>query len=375
MYTKLSVRRLLAGVCILLAAGNARAWPNLTDPEDGALDMSDYLLNQKGFLPVPSIITEPAVGYGGGVALLFFDQSMAESQAKAKETGTLQPPNITGFGGIATENGTWGMGAFHFHSWDDDSIRYLGAVAKVNLKTDYFGLLNVPRAYQLDGNFLVQQVLFKIPDTRWYIGPRYTYLDAKTTFTGQVATELGGLEKDLTIGKGGLVIDYDTRDNIFWPSQGTYAEIEAQYARSWLASSQDFDTYNARVFNWLPFGKEWVLGLRADVQATSGDVPFYAQPFVDQRGVQKGRYQDKNAVMLETELRWNVTPRWAALGFVGAGKAWGTWHTWSDASTPVGVGVGFRYLIARKLGMGVGIDIAHSQEQNAWYIQVGSAWH
>ena len=36
----------------------------LIDPEDGMLDASDYLASASGFLPVPIIITEPAVGYG-----------------------------------------------------------------------------------------------------------------------------------------------------------------------------------------------------------------------------------------------------------------------------------------------------------------------
>jgi hypothetical protein len=37
-------------------------------------------------------------------------------------------------------------------------------------------------------------------------------------------------------------------------------------------------------------------------------------------------------------------------------------------------GVGFRYLIARQLGLWVGIDFAMGPEEDAWYIQVGSAW-
>lgn len=41
------------------------------DPQDGRLDTSRWLLERRGFLPVPIVITEPAVGYGGGVALAF----------------------------------------------------------------------------------------------------------------------------------------------------------------------------------------------------------------------------------------------------------------------------------------------------------------
>jgi len=51
------------------------------DPKDGKFDTSDWLLHHRGFLPVPVIITEPAVGYGGGAALLFFHQSMDEKIA------------------------------------------------------------------------------------------------------------------------------------------------------------------------------------------------------------------------------------------------------------------------------------------------------
>ena len=35
---------------------------NLIDPQDGMMDASDYLASARGFLPVPIIITEPAVG-------------------------------------------------------------------------------------------------------------------------------------------------------------------------------------------------------------------------------------------------------------------------------------------------------------------------
>ena len=54
-------------------AAQATGWRALvTDPEDGRFDMSNWLLRNKGFLPVPMIITEPAVGYGGGLGVIFF---------------------------------------------------------------------------------------------------------------------------------------------------------------------------------------------------------------------------------------------------------------------------------------------------------------
>ncbi|MFJ4291390.1 BamA/TamA family outer membrane protein [Cupriavidus sp. NPDC089707] len=346
------------------------------DPEDGMLDASDFLLNHRGALPVPTIITEPAVGYGFGLGLMFFSESMGDAAARAKASGSrMAPPNITMVGGMYTENGTWGAAAAHFHTWGGDRYRYLGAIAKIDAHLDYYGLLNQPRAYELNGTALIQQFLVQIGDSRWYIGPRYVFFDSTATFKpGSSASELPNFEKDTRIGMASLVVDYDSRSNMFFPSHGSYAELEARFARNWLGSTQSFEMYNARGYTWLPVARTLILGLRADTRFSAGDVPFYVQPYVDLRGVQKGRYQDRNAVMAEAELRWDVTPRWSLLGFTGVGKAYGRWNSFDDASNVYSVGAGFRYMIARKLGISMGIDVAHSKGQNAFYIQVGSAW-
>ena len=49
------------------------------DPVDGQFDMGHHIAeNATGFLPIPILITEPAVGYGGGVAGLFLHESDEE---------------------------------------------------------------------------------------------------------------------------------------------------------------------------------------------------------------------------------------------------------------------------------------------------------
>jgi hypothetical protein len=41
------------------------------DPQDGQLDLSYFLEKPRGFLPFPIVVTERAVGYGGGIAGMF----------------------------------------------------------------------------------------------------------------------------------------------------------------------------------------------------------------------------------------------------------------------------------------------------------------
>jgi hypothetical protein len=56
------------------------------------------------------------------------------------------------------------------------------------------------------------------------------------------------------------------------------------------------------------------------------------------------------------------------------GRAYGNLHSFSDAPLAYGFGTGFRYLLVRKIGLTVGVDIARGPGQNAFYIQIGSPW-
>jgi hypothetical protein len=55
------VSTVLLAACVATALAGERKF---TDPEDGQFDMSQFLATAYGFMPIGSIITEPAVGYG-----------------------------------------------------------------------------------------------------------------------------------------------------------------------------------------------------------------------------------------------------------------------------------------------------------------------
>src|SRR3954471_22081661 len=97
------------------------------DDDDGSFDMSDYLLRHRGVLPVPLVITEPAVGYGAGVALAYFSQSYEQRAEASRARGRgVTRPDITVGAAFKTENGTWAAGLGHMGFWDEDRWRYLG---------------------------------------------------------------------------------------------------------------------------------------------------------------------------------------------------------------------------------------------------------
>ena len=107
---------------------------------------------------------------------------------------------------------------------------------------------------------------------------------------------------------------------------------------------------------------------------TSGDVPFYALPSINQRGIAKGRYQGDAAVTTEVETRYDIVGRWFAVAFAGVGRAADSISDLGSEDSRWAGGIGIRYLTARVMGLQTGIDIAKGPEEWTFYLQVGSGW-
>ena len=78
-------------------------------------------------------------------------------------------------------------------------------------------------------------------------------------------------------------------------------------------------------------------------------------------------------LLTELEARWNINTRWSAVGFTGVGRAEDEMSDLfnSDGGTQSTVGIGGRYLIARKMGMYAGIDVARGPDETVFYLQSG----
>ena len=379
--------RLLGGLLLLLASvALAQQSPEekrrslFADPEDGAFDASEWLLDRKGFLPMPILITEPAVGYGAGIGLLFFRESIRERAAKA-EGGKLTPPDIYAVALAGTENGTKFLGGGGLVTFDQDRWRWRGGVGRADVNLDFYGAGgnlgtgDMKLGYNVQGWVSSQQLFRRLGETNNFVAARWIWLDLESQFdAGRPEPVLPPRARAVKSSGLGGSLEHDSRDNFFTPSRGWKGSVEAMFYSPEIGSDNKYETYRALAFGYYPVAKAWVLGARLDARTSRGDVPFYQLPFIELRGIPIARYQDQSTAAAEGELRWDVTPRWAAIGFLGRGRAWGTSTAFSDAQSVATKGVGFRYLIARRLGLYVGGDVARGPEKTAIYIQAGSAW-
>jgi hypothetical protein len=378
-------RQVLAAVAVAAMAAMPRVAPamsleDLRDPEDGRFDTSRFLLDLKGFLPMPILITEPAIGYGGGAALLFFSRN-PPPEGGAASGRQFNPPDITAVGGIATENGTRGGFAGHLGFSADGKWRYVGGVGRMSLNVAYYGDPLFPGSvasdgidYTLKADVGIVDVRRRVGDTPWYAGLRYVYSGTESKFDTGRPAEIPARQLDMAIGGLALLAEYDDRDSIFTPGSGTRFTAYVHDFGERFGGDQSFRLYKAAVNHYASVHRNVVLGARLDYRASSGDTPFYALPFVELRGIPALRYQGERAAVAELEGRWNLDGRWSLIGFAGAGKASGRSGDLGSADTRWAGGIGFRYYLARALGLHAGVDVARGPEESAIYLILGSAW-
>ena len=182
------------------------------------------------------------------------------------------------------------------------------------------------------------------------------------------------LESTNTLSQLSGIIELDSRDNIFTPDRGIKFHLDGGSSNKAIGSDYDFWKINYYSYMYMPLSKKIIGGLRIDGQQSFGGVPFYLLPFIDMRGVPVYRYQGKADVLAEAELRWDFLYRWSIMLYSGAGKAFDEWSEFDSAKWINTVGTGFRYLIARKFKLRMGIDVARGPEKWAYYIVFGSNW-
>ena len=97
-------------------------------------------------------------------------------------------------------------------------------------------------------------------------------------------------------------------------------------------------------------------------------------PFPAMAGKGKINSSLKVCCLKEGSSSFNITRRWGILGFTGIGTAFDSLENMESDEIVWNVGGGFRYLIARALGVKMGADIARGPEDWAFYVTMGTSW-
>ena len=362
----------------------ALASPVLAEENPAADSAAEEAKDSGGkFLPLPIIITEPAIGEGLGAALVYFhaapdgDARKIESAQSLNRADSEQtpPPTATGVFAMYTNNDTTGFGIGHSRTFRQDKWRLSALLADAKVNATYY-VGDFPFGFSLEGSVAFARIKRRFGGSNMFIGLATSWLDADIDFPldpglGDDPIIPGVAFRDVG---ASLSVLYDSRDDTMMPASGQLLELASWHYDKGLGGDFDYTKTNLKLNSFHELGKKFVLGLRLEGSIGGGDLPFYAAPYVKLRGIPALRYQGKSAGVVEVELRYQFAKRWAVLGFTGEG--WTDERDLADETADeidaFGFGVRFEALPAKNVW--VGLDLARGPEEDAFYIQLIHPW-
>lgn len=368
-------QRELGSALFLLSIGGAAlsAEPSqhIENQIEGVQEVSAISPVRKGsWVAVPIPVANPTLGAGLQFALLYLHPQEGDSET----------PNATsGVGAMYTDTESWGVGVFHDDYWFSDTYRFRLAAGTGAANLDYYGVgdgsyfEDNPLAYQLEFDAAMVQLQRRFPGLEdWYVGAGYVWLSSALNFkTSSLLPGLPDIGTDFQMAGLSLIGSYDSRDDNYYPTAGAYLELKAtDFADAW-GSDLDFRKSRSGLSYYHSVGSNWVLATRAELQASSGDTPFFALSNLNMRGFSKERYLADYSLSVHAEARYRFNARWGTVGFVEKGWVSDEVDRLDDGRSIVAYGMGLRWRPTVKQTLNLGIDAAWSEDDSALYVRIG----
>jgi len=215
----------------------------------------------------------------------------------------------------------------------------------------------------------------------FHVGIRYEFVDGRISETepGGIldAGFIPGSEGGIVSGVGAF-LNWDTRDNIYYPESGSYHSARVGLFGSALGSDYDFAKYFIDLRRYVSLGRRFVFAMQGLLDSSSGVVPFqYMAKLGGEdvlRGYYLGRYRDLSAVVGQVELRTLVWWRVGFVVFAGAGNVANRLDNFDRDYIRYSTGFGLRYLFNRGEKLNLRMDFGWGDESSGMYITAQEAF-
>jgi len=171
---------------------------------------------------------------------------------------------------------------------------------------------------------------------------------------------------------------WDSRDNIFTASRGTYVTLALNHFSPLLGSDFTFTQLLLDGRQYVSFGKESVLAFQGMFKTTWGECPFQALPMFGGayllRGFYEGRFRDRSMLALQMEYRLPLIGRFGLCGFAGLAQVQANPGAFSLDGFHSAAGVGLRYKFNKRENLNLRLDIGFADESPAFYLTFAEAF-
>jgi hypothetical protein len=324
-------------------------------------------------LPIPQ--SNPALGSGVtlvGLALYNPNQS--------------HQPWVTGIGLMKAGDSHAG-GLVQQANLMNSRLRLLAAVVRANLDLKFYGIgaaagergASIPLEQSASGGLI--QALYQVGE-HWFVGLRYQNMHVNSTIDLSRVPALGTVIPEVELHQRtvslGPALEYDSRDDSFYPTDGISAKANLNVFSTDLGSDVNFRQFSASWNRYWAMGADKVLAARVAGCVVSGDVPFsdlcmYGRN-KDLRGYATGQYRDRALLAAQAEMRWRFAQRWGGVAFAGLGAIGPSASELLEQKILPSIGAGLRWQASKDYKINVSVDVAFTPGDHAVYLYVGEAF-
>jgi hypothetical protein len=338
---------------------------------DQAMDIKAMASKPEGtWIAVPIPISNPTIGSGLQATILYLHPKKSEDSTVLSAT--------SGIMGMYTDTGSWFAGGFHDGNWSEDRYRFRILAGAGEFDLDFFGtgenpiFADNPLSYKLRSDVLIAQMLRRFPGSHWYLGLRYMFIDSKATFdVGNFFPGLPPISGDITTSSIGLMTTFDSRDNNYYPTTGSYFELIWSRDDDVWGSDYEFSKLTSFYNHFFSITAKDTLALRCALADTVGNTPFFLLPSLRMRGFPAGRYKDDSSLSGHIEWRRKFLPRWGLILFGEAGSTADSVSNLFHTETITSYGAGVRWQVTNDKKLHLGIDVGFSGDDSEIYVQIG----
>lgn len=176
----------------------------------------------------------------------------------------------------------------------------------------------------------------------------------------------------------GLISQYDTRDNVYSPTQGFFVQGTVHTNSKYTFSEYDFDRYRLDFRYYYPLGKTQTIASQVFIDNIKGNPPFSQLAFFGGskkvRGYEQERFRDNSMVMGQLEYRINIWKRIGAVAFYDYAMVSNKIKTLSTKYAHDSFGIGLRFMTDVDKKVNIRLDYAFTPLGNNFYFTFGEAF-
>jgi outer membrane protein assembly factor BamA len=327
------------------------------------------------FFPILFYSPETKTGFGAGAGYFFREPG----SATASRPSTI----MTNF--MYTQKKQVILDLLTDIYWKDEAYHLTGSFGYLKFPDKFYGIGNDTSEdneedYTPKNTAALISLLGRVR-SGLYVGLQYQFYDSKIQ-----ELEEGGLlaSKDIPGSEGGtatgagILTTWDTRNNIYYPSTGTFCQLTATLFSDDLGGDYDFKVYNLDFRQYFAVFSSHVLALQAYGRSMNGYPPFQLLSLLGgdsmMRGYYEGRYRNHDMIIFQMEHRMPVWWKFGLVGFVGFGDVAGKMSTFQLKDFKTSLGIGIRYLFVPKEKLNLRFDFGFGKGSSGFYINFTEAF-